>query len=622
MNNMEESLEMERQDTLDAGEEMTGTVKETTEFQTESDVQAAAAEAAAESGVQEALPEVTAESDVQAAAEAAPENAEAEPVNEMEQTAECGTKEESASAESVNAGADQGAEPESEAAEVSADPENAEAETMSEAEQSADPESGSGAASRAAEILAALGLPADPYAKISIRTHRESGARIADIIFGAVDADGALKVPRNGDGHGHLLAVELNGKYEQIFLREPAGVASEPSQDPEVLFQDDRESEAAKQSGRLQELASDISERRMLVRDAERMIGSFSGSAGQEETERLREKWAAIRVWSVPREKELETRFEAALSQYMTREEGYEANRAAKEEIIARAAKTAVSPEAWGQRRDLFRDLMNEWRRIGSAGKEADEQLFEAFHGQSQVFYEKREQFYKELHAREEENAKRKEALISEAAALTEFVQNWKASGDELNNMMERWKTIGSAGHQEKELWDRFNEIRKKFFEGRRAFFHERDQQRLVVAEKKRQLVERAHEITGLHDYSKENADRMKELSVLWKAAGSAGHETDEKLWIEFRAAQDVFWDNKRSEFVRNRQDNSQKRLEAIERRERKIEHLKSQNENLQFRLATLRSEEYIENNKRWIAENEEKIRVLQEEIEEIRNRD
>ena len=74
----------------------------------------------------------------------------------------------------------------------------------------------------------------------------------------------------------------------------------------------------------------------------------------------------------------------------------------------------------------------------------------------------------------------------------------------------------------------------------------------------------------------------MKAMSQDWKAAGSAGHETDEGLWKKFREIQDAFWAGKRID-TENR--HAQQVYTWMDENDEKVKTLENDIEDIQKRL-------------------------------------
>ena len=295
--------------------------------------------------------------------------------------------------------------------------------------------------------------------------------------------------------------------------------------------------------------------------------------------------------------------------------------RIAKESLIERAKELEDSTD-WRKTADLQRTLMEEWRAAGYAGKELNDKLWEEFRASRDKFFTRRDEHYKELRATQAEVVKEKKQIIAEAKELTSSVQNWVKTSNALNDLMERWKSAGNAGREnEHVLWEEFNGIRRDFRNRRKADLAERRAKERACAEAKRKIVEEAQAIAESQEYVRENSDRMRQLNDEYKAAGYAGKPANDTLWQEFRAAQNSYWEGNSARRDQQRRERQERLSEAVERKSGQIEHLKDQNETLTTRLESTLNPEKVAQIKRWIAENEQRLDGLQDDIDEIKRK-
>jgi chromosome segregation ATPase len=265
---------------------------------------------------------------------------------------------------------------------------------------------------------------------------------------------------------------------------------------------------------------------------------------------------------------------------------------------------------------------MDEWRAAGYAGKEYNDKLWEEFRAARDCFFTRRDEHYAELRTQQASVVEAKKQIIEEAKELTADVQNWVKTSDALNALMDRWKAAGNAGRDnEHALWEEFNGIRRDFRNRRKADLAERRNKERACAEAKRKIVDEARAIADSGNYVRENSDRMRQLSDEYKAAGYAGKPANDDLWKEFREAQNAYWAANSAARDQHRRERSERLQEAVERKSGQIEHLKDQNETLTTRLESTLNPEKVAQIKRWIAENEERLGGLKDDIDEIKKK-
>ena len=141
----------------------------------------------------------------------------------------------------------------------------------------------------------------------------------------------------------------------------------------------------------------------------------------------------------------------------------------------------------------------------------------------------------------------RAEAISAQDPARTQ----WKNSGIELRELLEKWKEAQRRGPRldrptEDGLWKRFSHARTAFDRHRRQFFSELDAKQAQVKAAKEALIKRAEELSGSTDWAGTSA-KYRGLMEEWKKAGRASRKEDDALWARFRAAQQVFYDARRA---------------------------------------------------------------------------
>jgi hypothetical protein len=159
-----------------------------------------------------------------------------------------------------------------------------------------------------------------------------------------------------------------------------------------------------------------------------------------------------------------------------------------------------------------------------------------------------------------------KEALVAEAEKIGESATSWKASGDRLRAMVDEWRQIKGVDRKTDDvLWKRFSAARDAFSRRRGQHFAQLDAERGSVKEIKERLIARAEELSNSSDW-KETTAAMRDLMTEWKAAGRAGRDVEDALWVRFRAAQDAFFARRSETFAERdaEQLENQRKKEAI----------------------------------------------------------
>jgi hypothetical protein len=217
--------------------------------------------------------------------------------------------------------------------------------------------------------------------------------------------------------------------------------------------------------------------------------------------------------------------------------EEIEAKKALKESLIARAEEIKESTD-WRATGDAYKALFEEWKTVGATGKESDDSLWARFIGAREYFNQRRSQHFEQRQEQWGTNATLKQDLIVRAHELSTS-DDWRGTSEALRNLFAEWKTVGSAGRQQdEELWKQFRGAQQHFYD-RRAAFYEDNKSR------KEALAARARELSTSEDWEA-TFEEMKAMMADWRTIGTAGNrDLDNKLWDQFRGAQNAFFDRR-----------------------------------------------------------------------------
>ena len=432
----------------------------------------------------------------------------------------------------------------------------------------------------------------DPNAKINERIHSKSGAKIIEVLYGARDEHGNPCSPEknNNDGHGHWVALEIDGLYQIIMWRHPRSEGGE------------QEYGTSRSDHPLKDLEDDIEKKKALLKEARGLMKARGYDP--EKVNSILNSYTLVYSMDTPKERELDEQHRRLKQKNDNNRDRFNENRYRKQNLIAEALTLQKSTE-WKATSQRMKVMMDEWKAIGNAGTEND-RLWEQFTSARQAFYDNRERHFQKVGQEREQHRQQKESLIQEANRVA-YSTDWRATNDIMDDLLNRWKRVGSAGKDyDDRLWNAFQEARNIYYDRRKADRAEKDRVYASRRQQKNSLISEARGHIG--DYSPSTAARMKQLSNEWKAIGSCGKESDDILWQQFRAAQDSYWSSKK--------ENSRAKTEAaIERRRERISHLYEQNQNLHERINTTRNSMKQDQLYGYISENESRIRELEMEI-------
>jgi hypothetical protein len=112
----------------------------------------------------------------------------------------------------------------------------------------------------------------------------------------------------------------------------------------------------------------------------------------------------------------------------------------AKEHLIARAEELAKSSD-WKETTAAMRELMNEWKAAGRAGRDVEDALWARFRAAQDSFFERRSSTFAERDAEQVANQRTKEQVIARAEALD--VGDPKAAQATLRDLQAQYDAVG-----------------------------------------------------------------------------------------------------------------------------------------------------------------------------------
>jgi hypothetical protein len=141
------------------------------------------------------------------------------------------------------------------------------------------------------------------------------------------------------------------------------------------------------------------------------------------------------------------------------------------------------------------------------------------------------------------------EQLLNEFLGSTDH-KKWEEGTENVLKLQAEWKNIGFGPRKEnEEIWTVFRGLCDQFFEGKNAFYKERNVESDKIAEQKKQLISEVNKYKESTDW-KDASHAIIKLQKDWKNLGNAGQRNEQKLWREFRAACDGFFNRKEAHFA------------------------------------------------------------------------
>ncbi len=135
-----------------------------------------------------------------------------------------------------------------------------------------------------------------------------------------------------------------------------------------------------------------------------------------------------------------------------------------KLELVLRAESIKES-EDWKDTASELINLQKQWKEIGYIPKKHSEKLWKRFRGACDHFFNRRDEFFKDVRVEEKENLEKKQAVI-EAAKAFELSDNRSEDIEKLKAFQRDWIAIGYVPIKEKDRINKtFKEIIDKHFQ-------------------------------------------------------------------------------------------------------------------------------------------------------------
>lgn len=269
---------------------------------------------------------------------------------------------------------------------------------------------------------------------------------------------------------------------------------------------------------------------------------------------KLQQEWKEIKLVPAEKANELWRNYQLYVEQYYdllklnseAREYDFKKNLEIKTKICEAAEKLGSEEDVISAFHQLQK-LHQEFRETGPVAKELREEIWARFKAASTIINKRHQQHFEELRAKEEENLTKKTALCEKieeiAKAEIKTAGEWEKKTKEIIDIQTEWKTIGFAPQKMNvKIFERFRAACDDFFGKKAEFFKNMKQQFAENADKKRALIEQAKALQDSTEW-KSTSDKLIALQKEWKTIGMVPKKLGDKLWNEFIAACNHFFE-------------------------------------------------------------------------------
>lgn len=246
-------------------------------------------------------------------------------------------------------------------------------------------------------------------------------------------------------------------------------------------------------------------------------------------------------------------------------------NLEAKIKLCEKAEELLIEPSVVEAFRRLQK-LHDQWREIGPVPIEKRTEIWERFKESTTKINRKHQEYFVNLKQEQKKNYEEKLVLCEKAEEISVAVldnhKEWEEKSKQLIELQKVWKTIGFAPKKyNTQIYERFRKACDAFFDRKREYYsHNREEQQNNL-QLKTELCIQAEGLKDSTDWKK-TTDELISLQKKWKEIGPVPLKQSDKIWKRFRAACDVFFENKSkfySQADTRYEENLEKKIQLIE---------------------------------------------------------
>ncbi|MGB1040529.1 MAG: DUF349 domain-containing protein [Flavobacteriales bacterium] len=256
----------------------------------------------------------------------------------------------------------------------------------------------------------------------------------------------------------------------------------------------------------------------------------------------FQEKWEELKEGFWGSVNELRDKIRAF---YVEQAEKLEKNLELKTELIEKAKVAVdVSPTSikeWNTATEEVLKLQEDWKKVGQVKREKNQEIWEEFRGHFDVFFNRKNEFFKGLKKDSSKNFNLKKELVAKAEEL-KMSDDWKNTTNDLKNLQTKWKEIGHTGKSEQKIWKQFREACDFFFNNKKEYYANRETIEADNLKKKEDVVKEIKELK-LSANSNEAIAQLKEMSSKFLEVGNVPFKVKDKIYNEYKAALDTQYD-------------------------------------------------------------------------------
>ncbi|TAE49627.1 MAG: DUF349 domain-containing protein [Cytophagia bacterium] len=223
--------------------------------------------------------------------------------------------------------------------------------------------------------------------------------------------------------------------------------------------------------------------------------------------------------------------------------------------LLCEKAEVLINAENIRKAVKDLNELHEEFKHIGPAPKDEQENIWNRFKLASDKIYDKKRELQKGEDGEKIQNLAKKDALYEKILPYIDFksqkITEWNDKTKELLDIQKEWDTIRFIPREAiKESSRKFWVAFKAFFANKNAFIQILDAERDANLAKKIALCEQAELLAKSEETTKnEIADKLKGLQRQWKEIGAVPQKQQQSIYDRFKTACDGYFEKVRNQF-------------------------------------------------------------------------
>jgi len=277
----------------------------------------------------------------------------------------------------------------------------------------------------------------------------------------------------------------------------------------------------------------------------------------------FQEKWEELKEQFWGTVNELRSKIKA---HYVAQAEKLEKNLETKLSLIERSKEiaelTATTIKGWNSATEKALALQDEWKKTGAVAKDKNKEVWEEFRASFDVFFAKKNDFFKALKKDSSKNLNLKKEIVQKAEEI-KHSDDWKNTTIELKNLQNKWKEIGHTGKAEQKVWEQFRAACDFFFHNKKEYYANRESIEADNMKMKREVIKEIASFS-LPDNSSAAIQQLKDFSAKFLEIGNVPFKQKDEVYNEYKAALDKHYDSLKLDRKEKTKINYKNKLEGM----------------------------------------------------------